>query len=494
MTDTFYVDFEAQFRGDRSIIIERLQVYEPFLTPLALQPGEAIGLDLGCGRGEWLEILSDAGLSARGVDLDEGMLTVARNRGLAVEKMDAVTALRATPNGTLAVVSAFQLIEHLSFDMVREILAEARRALRPGGIIILETPNPENPLVSLVNFHLDPTHIRPLPPALTNFAVEHVGFSRMVTLRLQGQTSQVQTASELYSLLTDISYDYAVVAQVEGPRANDLDQAFSLQLGMDLHSGIRRFDDANKAQILNVIKLIEDQKKEITALRNDFATLSATFERSWIERLFFRASTGRPTRILRRVLFHKSGKPRGVFRKWILKPDGRPRRAFRQWMNGPEYRVLSWPTSQNKNSEIAKLLISSKSLEPSDFENICTLHPKELRYRPYINLANRNVLIAEELFSNSRLVCFKLISALRDGKKLTFKRPLIDSDLPFVEKLIYNIYLSYLRRYPSATDAQELSKNVINNNSLDEVISGISASKEYKNIGYRRVGKRFTLT
>lgn len=360
MTDTFYRDFEDQFRGDRSIIIERLQVYEPFLTPLALQPGEAVGLDLGCGRGEWLEILSDAGLSARGVDLDEGMLTVARNRGLAVEKMDAVTALRATPNGTLAVVSAFHLIEHLSFDMVLEILAEARRALRPGGIIILETPNPENPLVSLVNFHLDPTHIRPLPPALTNFAVEHVGFSRMVTLRLQGKTSQVQTASELYSLLTDISYDYAVVAQVEGPRANDLDQAFSLQLGMDLHSGIRRFDEAHKAQILNVIKLIEDQKKdikasgvhvsnlssEVLALRNDLATLSATFERSWIERLFFRASTGRPTRILRRVLFHKSGKPRGVFRKWILKPDGRPRRAFRQWMNGPDYLARPWPVSQ----------------------------------------------------------------------------------------------------------------------------------------------------
>jgi O-antigen chain-terminating methyltransferase len=293
------------------------------------------------------------------------MLDVARDRGLNVEKMDAVTALRATPNGLLAVVSAFHLIEHLSFDIVLEILAEARRALRPGGIIILETPNPENPIVSLVNFHLDPTHIRPLPPALTSFAAEHVGFSRKVTLRLQGTTPQIEKASELYSLLTDISLDYAVVAQVEGPRADDLDQAFSLQLGMDLHSSVRRFDEVHKAQILNVNKLLEDQKKEIKAsivlvnnlsdeilaMRNQLGTLSATIERSWIERLFFHPSNGRPTSTLRRLLFHKSGKPRGIFRKWVLKPDGRPRRAFRQWMTGPDYLAHPWPVSRRMDAE-----------------------------------------------------------------------------------------------------------------------------------------------
>lgn len=366
MTDTFYRDFEAKFRGDRSIIVERLKVYEPFLTPLALQPGEAFCLDLGCGRGEWLEILSEAGLSARGVDLDEGMLAVARARGLDVEKMDAVTALRATPDGSLAVVSAFHLIEHMSFDIVLDILTEARRALRPGGIIILETPNPENPLVSLVNFHLDPTHIRPLPPALTSFAAEHVGFFRKVILRLQGTTPHIEKASQLYSLFTDVSLDYAVVAQMEGPRANDLDQAFSLQLGMDLHSGVRRFDEAHNAQILNINEVLEDQKKEIKAsivlvnnlsnevlaLRNQLVTLISTFERSWIERRFFRPSTGRPTRTLRRLLFHKSGKPRGIFRNWVLKPDGRPRRAFRQWMTGPDYLALPWPASRRMNPEL----------------------------------------------------------------------------------------------------------------------------------------------
>jgi O-antigen chain-terminating methyltransferase len=242
---------------------------------------------------------------------------------------------------------------------VLDIMVQARRALRPGGIIILETPNPENPLVSLVNFHLDPTHIRPLPPALTNFAAEHAGFSRTVTLRLQGQIPQIATAGELYSLFSDISMDYGVVAQVEGPRANDLDHGFSLQLGMDLQSGLRRFDETHKAQILKINKCIENNKNAISALHKELSNLSATlsnlnatFERSWIERPFFRSSTGRPTHVLRRLLFHKNGKPRGVFRQWVIKPDGRPRRAFRQWMTGPDYLERPWPVSQRMDAAL----------------------------------------------------------------------------------------------------------------------------------------------
>jgi glycosyltransferase involved in cell wall biosynthesis len=193
--------------------------------------------------------LAEAGFEARGIDLDEGMLDVAREKALSVENMDALTALRAVPDQTLAVISAFHLIEHVPFEMVRDIALEAHRVLRPGGIMILETPNPENLVVGLVNFHLDATHNRPLPPALTSFVTEHAGFARNVILRLQGATPQSETATNLTSLLTDISLDYAVVAQVEGPQAGDLDDAFALQLGMDLYSGVSRFDEASHARI-----------------------------------------------------------------------------------------------------------------------------------------------------------------------------------------------------------------------------------------------------
>lgn len=360
MSDNFYRDFEARFRGDPALIRERLRVYEPFLKPLAAQ-GIAQGLDLGCGRGEWLEILGEFGLEARGVDLDEGMLDVARNKGLAVDNMDALQALRAVPNGSLAVVSAFHLIEHLAFGLVRDLVSEARRALQPGGLLILETPNPENPMVGLVNFHLDPTHVKPLPPLLTQFVTEHSGFSRSVVLRLQGATPRKDTADALGSILTDVSLDYAVVAQVAGPQSFDLDAAFDRQLGHDLLSAVQRFDEASATQLAEIHARIGNLQQTVTkssttqlaeiharignleqTVANQNLLISTIFfrtERSWVERLLFRPS-GRPIRALRRLLFHTSGKPRGIFRNWVLKPDGRPRRAFRQWMTSPEYQNL----------------------------------------------------------------------------------------------------------------------------------------------------------
>lgn len=161
--DTFYRDFEARHRGGRNLILDRLRVYEPFVAPLAAE-GDARALDLGCGRGEWLELLEDWGVKARGVDLDDGMLSEARDRDLLVERADALEALRAVPDGDLAIVSAFHLAEHLPFDVLRALVKQASRALRPGGILILETPNPENPSVGLLSFHMDPTHLKPLPP------------------------------------------------------------------------------------------------------------------------------------------------------------------------------------------------------------------------------------------------------------------------------------------------------------------------------------------
>ncbi|WP_050605815.1 bifunctional 2-polyprenyl-6-hydroxyphenol methylase/3-demethylubiquinol 3-O-methyltransferase UbiG [Ruegeria sp. 6PALISEP08] len=409
MTDTFYRDLEAQFRGDPSHILSRLRVYQPFLTPLACQEGGAQALDLGCGRGEWLEILEEAGLSARGVDIDKAMLDVARDKGLAVESMEALTAIRALPDNTLALVSAFHLIEHLPFDEVRELVEEARRVLRPGGLLILETPNPENPLVGLVNFHLDPTHVRPLPPILTSFLTEHAGFSRNVVLRLQGSEPKDETAAHLISLLTDVSLDYAVVAQVDGPKIGDLDKAFALQLGMDLHHGLHRFDAALSARMSDIHQVLANQDKAITALRKELkqvAPLAAELpalrrkaqeqqkvlkellnqsKRSILERLLFRPVSGRPKRALRRLLFHTNGKPRGMFRKWIVDGDGTPRRLFRQWMSSPDYLMLPWPANQHLGTV------------PEPEENILVFDP----HRPRSTDLPAHVMTIEELVAKA---------------------------------------------------------------------------------------------
>ena len=170
-----YWEFQAAFRGTRDEIKERQKVYLPFFTGASQSPSQPV-LDLGCGRGEWLELLSEAGIAASGVDVNEEMLSDCRARGLRVERGDALQRLRSTPSSSLGAVTAFHLVEHLSFDTLIELIDESVRVLRPGGLCLFETPNPANILVATQGFYLDPTHERPLPSPLLRYLVEARGF------------------------------------------------------------------------------------------------------------------------------------------------------------------------------------------------------------------------------------------------------------------------------------------------------------------------------
>jgi len=214
---TFYRAYEDRNRGSRELIESRLLAYRPFFEPWVTREPAPRALDLGCGRGEWLEVLREAGYAASGVDLDDGMLAGLRKRGYDVRRMDALQALRESPAASFAVVSAFHLVEHIPFDDVRTLIREAMRVLKPGGLLILETPNPENIVVGASLFYQDPTHLRPLPPELLRFAVEFEGFERHIVARLQ-EDPNLLTAREisLWSVLEGASPDYAVVGQKPG--------------------------------------------------------------------------------------------------------------------------------------------------------------------------------------------------------------------------------------------------------------------------------------
>jgi SAM-dependent methyltransferase len=180
---TWYQDFENHFRGSPQVIRERLQVYLPELdaSPVSVQ---APLLDLGCGRGDWLALLRDAGYPARGVDTNPAALAQARQQGLEVEQADVIDCLNAQPLGSLGAVSALHLVEHLPFEHLLRLLDAAWRALVPDGLLIIETPNPENLSVGACHFHTDPTHHHPLVPAVLEFTVAHRGFTGTRILRL----------------------------------------------------------------------------------------------------------------------------------------------------------------------------------------------------------------------------------------------------------------------------------------------------------------------
>lgn len=214
MSDGFYRAFEDRHRGTLESVKLRQRVYLPLITPLARHYPNAAAIDLGCGRGEWLELLSESGFDALGIDLDDGMLAECRARGLNVRTQDAISALQGLPDASQAIVSGMHLAEHIPFDALQLLVQEALRVLLPAGLLILETPNPENIVVGTANFYLDPTHNRPLPPLLLSFLPEYYGFSRVKILRLQEPVSLAQTRRfTLHDVLGGVSPDYAVVAQ-----------------------------------------------------------------------------------------------------------------------------------------------------------------------------------------------------------------------------------------------------------------------------------------
>lgn len=217
MIAPFYRAFEDIHRGSRELILYRLAVYLPFLEPLKVLEANPAAIDLGCGRGEWLELIISAGFSALGVDLDEGMLDGCRAHGVPAEHDDALSALKKLADGSVSVVSAFHLVEHIPFTELQELTLEALRVLKPGGLLIFETPNAENLFVGSNGFYMDPTHERPIPHLLLSFLTEYSGFKRSKLLRLQEHAAlhDAELEIDLITALGSSSPDYAIVAQKE---------------------------------------------------------------------------------------------------------------------------------------------------------------------------------------------------------------------------------------------------------------------------------------
>lgn len=245
MRDGFYREFEERYRGSRALIKERVAVYLPFVTPLLTVYPSAAAIDLGCGRGEWLELLGESGFQPVGVDLDQGMLEACRERRLPAIQGDALVYLSELPDDSQAVVSAFHVVEHITFEQLGGLVNEAFRVLKPGGLLIMETPNPENIVVATRNFYLDPTHHRPIPSELLEFVAEHAGFGRVKTLRLQESKSLANRSDlSLQDVFLGVSPDYAIVAQ---KNANEdilelTRNPFGIDYGVSLDSLLGRWE------------------------------------------------------------------------------------------------------------------------------------------------------------------------------------------------------------------------------------------------------------
>jgi 2-polyprenyl-3-methyl-5-hydroxy-6-metoxy-1,4-benzoquinol methylase len=219
-----YVGFEARFRGESgSILAAQKDRY------LALLAAHSPVLDIGCGRGELLEVLGAEGVAAVGVDLNAEMVAEARGRGLDAHRADAVEWLRRQPERSLGSIISVHVVEHLELGPLIELLELAASRLVPGGILVAETPNPASLIVLGNSYILDPTHVRPLHPSLLTFLCERAGFRHvrlefyapaeayhLPRLDLTADSPPWATATdEAFARLNDVLFgpqEYAVVA------------------------------------------------------------------------------------------------------------------------------------------------------------------------------------------------------------------------------------------------------------------------------------------
>jgi len=177
-----YLAFEDLHRGTREEIKRRQSVYLPHFR-LSVGP-EAPLLDLGCGRGEFLELCREAGLPARGVDVNPAMVAFCREQGLEVSEADVLAYLRALPEGGLGGILLSQVIEHLDLDQLTELVALCAKKLAPGGTLIAETINPQSLSTFAGAFYVDLTHNKPVHPEAARFLWRWAGLGDVQILQL----------------------------------------------------------------------------------------------------------------------------------------------------------------------------------------------------------------------------------------------------------------------------------------------------------------------
>ena len=296
--DNFYRAFEERHRGSRDLIKNRLNIYLPFIEPLKQIYPQCPAIDLGCGRGEWLELLQENGFAAHGVDLDEGMLAACRERGLPATRQDAIEYIKALDDDSQCIVSGFHFAEHIPFANLQQLVAEALRILKPGGLLILETPNPENVAVGTTNFYLDPTHQRPIPPLLLSFLAEYQGFKRVKILRLQEHPDlAIRECIELKNVFFGVSPDYAIVAQKSAGSEILLrfTTAFDKNYGIRLEDLSNRYDATIERRVVMLDQRIGNVESSAGGIVDALSRIATLQDRlidatAHIERSQFRAA------------------------------------------------------------------------------------------------------------------------------------------------------------------------------------------------------------
>ena len=212
MDKKYYLRFENKFRGDRDEIISRLGNYDGIIRFLKKHHENPNALDIGSGRGEWLQKCKKEGLPGMGIEIDSEMVILSRKYNLDVIEGDALDALKNIQSKSYSLITSFHLIEHIDNQKIENIIHECRRILKDNGLMMLETPSIDNLIVSSRQFYLDPTHINPINPDGIKFLIEQCGFQKVNYYFINGGPLQNANQFSLTKVFNGVGQDLLVIA------------------------------------------------------------------------------------------------------------------------------------------------------------------------------------------------------------------------------------------------------------------------------------------
>jgi len=285
--------FENKFRGSSENLNDKLSFYDEILNEVLSRFPKCKLLDIGSGRGEWLIKCQQLGIQSMGIDNNLSMFNYCSDKGLTIKHGDALEILKTFEDNSFQLITSFHFIEHISFDLILEILDQCKRILVPGGVLILETPSIDNILVSSKSFYLDPTHVTHIHPEAIKFALEYLEFKE-TNYYLLNTEKKFNTSQHAFSrLYNGVGQDVTVISRLEHPTQQSL---FDANLSWIKNLEISK----NTLEILSEYDHFHDIKsKNIDRLANDMNMVN-----SQIDHLIYsynRIFNSKPVKIYRKL-------------------------------------------------------------------------------------------------------------------------------------------------------------------------------------------------
>lgn len=231
MKSDFYLDFENKFRGNRQDIIEKLSIYDPLVNLFINNNNNISSLDIGCGRGEWLQRWRKQIPNASGIEKDKNMINLCKKSGLNIIEGDAIDVLSIIEDNSISIITIFHMIEHIETEKLTILIEECYRVLKEDGILIIETPSIDNLIVSSKLFYIDSTHINQINPDRIIFDLECAGFAEAHYYYINGGPLESSHPLKLTRVLNGVAQDLAIVACKNDATSNYI---FKNKLGWQL--------------------------------------------------------------------------------------------------------------------------------------------------------------------------------------------------------------------------------------------------------------------